>query len=288
MDDGTTARLGPEHYVMTTTTAAAGQVMAHLDFVLQCLRPDWDVKITSVTEQWAQFAVAGPDARRLLNVVLDESLDDAGFPYMACGAVSVMGVKGRLFRISFSGEHAYEVAVPARYGDALYRFLLSQAEALGGGPYGMEALNVLRVEKGHITHAEIHGRTTAFDIGMERMVSAKKDCIGKTAAARPGLVDPDRERLVGLKPVGAVKQLLAGAHLFGEHAEVTPENDQGYVTSVAFSPSLERYHGLAFLKQGPERIGERVRMVDRMRSVETICEVVAPCAIDPEGDRLRG
>ena len=179
MDDGTTARLGEQHFIMTTTTAAAGLVMRHLEFVLQVLRPDLDAKVISVTEQWAQFAVAGPKARALLNTVMDQDLSEQNWPFMACGDVNVAGVPGRLFRISFSGEHAYEVAVPSRYGESLFRLLVAQAEVMGGGPYGMEALNVLRIEKGFITHAEIHGRTTAFDIGMERMVSAKKDCVGK-------------------------------------------------------------------------------------------------------------
>jgi methylglutamate dehydrogenase subunit C len=237
MDDGTTARLGPQHYVMTTTTAAAALVMRHLEFVHQCLRPDLDLRMISVTEQWAQFAVAGPRSRELLGVILDAPIDDAAFPFMACGEVAVLGVPGRLFRISFSGEHAYEVAVPARYGEGLWRWLTSQAEALGGGPYGMEALNVLRIEKGHITHAEIHGRTTAFDIGMERMVSAKKDCVGKVMAARPGLVGDDREQLVGLRPAGEVRQITAGAHLFRAGDPATRENDQGYVTSVGYSPT---------------------------------------------------
>ncbi|HSG57569.1 MAG TPA: sarcosine oxidase subunit alpha, partial [Paracoccaceae bacterium] len=153
MDDGTTARLGPDHFVMTTTTAAAGQVMKHLEFVHQALRPDLDASLCSVTEHWAQFAVAGPKARDLLNGLLDSPIDDGAWPFMACGPVSVQGVAGRLFRISFSGEHAYEVAVPARYGESLYRLLVSHAVALGGGAYGMEALNVLRIEKGFITHA---------------------------------------------------------------------------------------------------------------------------------------
>ncbi|MEL6799049.1 MAG: sarcosine oxidase subunit alpha family protein [Pseudomonadota bacterium] len=288
MDDGTTARLGEQHYVMTTTTAAAGQVMRHLEFVHQGLRPDLDVRFVSVTEQWAQFAVAGPKSRALLNTVLDAPIDDESWPFMACGAVSVAGVAGRLFRISFSGEHAYEVAVPARYGEALYRFLLSQAEVLGGGPYGMEALNVLRIEKGFITHSEITGRVTAFDIGMERMISAKKDCIGKTAAARPGLVDPDRERLVGLRPVGAVKQLTAGAHLFNDGAPARREHDQGYITSVGWSPTFDSYLGLGFLRRGPERYGEKVKMVDHLRGVETVCEVCNPVFFDPEGGRVRG
>ena len=288
MDDGTTARLGDTHYVMTTTTAAAGQVMAHLDFVRQCLRPDLDVHTISVTEQWAQFSVAGPHARTLLNGVLDHPIDDESFPFMACGAVKVHGIDARLFRISFSGEHAYEIAVPGRYGDALYRDLVARAEALGGGAYGMEALNVLRIEKGFITHSEIHGRVTAFDVGMGRMLSQKKDFVGKTAAARPGLLEEDRERLVGLKPVEPAGVLTAGAHLFNQGAEATRVNDQGYVTSVAYSPTLGTYLGLGFLRSGPLRYGQEVMMVDHLRNTRTLCEVCDPVFFDPEGGRARG
>ena len=288
MDDGTTARLGENHYVMTTTTAAAGEVMRHMEFVQQCLRPEMDVRFVSVTEQWAQFAVAGPKSRELLNGLLDAAIDDEAWPFMSCGEVSVGGVKGRLFRISFSGEHAYEVAVPARYGASLFSELVTRAEALEGGPYGMEALNVLRIEKGFITHAEIHGRTTAFDIGMARMVSQKKDCIGKTMAARDGLMDETREQLVGLKPVGAVKQLVAGAHLFNEGDEAVRTKDQGYITSVAFSPTFGHVMALGFLKNGRARVGERIRMVEHLKGVQTVCEVIDPVQFDPEGGRVRG
>jgi heterotetrameric sarcosine oxidase alpha subunit len=288
MDDGTTARLADSHFLMTTTTAAAGQVMKHLDFVQQALRPDLDVSFISVTEHWAQFAVAGPQSRALLNGILDQKIDGESWPFMACGPVGVLGVQGRLFRISFSGEHAYEIAVPARYGDSLFRLLVARAEALGGCAYGMEALNVLRVEKGFITHAEIHGRTTAFDIGMGRMISDKKDCIGKTMSQRDGLIDVQREQLVGLKPVGVVKQLTAGAHLFDETDAAIRVNDQGYVTSVAFSPTLGTYLGLGFLKNGPARHGEKVRMVDHLRGIEAVCEVCHPVFLDPEGSKTRG
>ena len=288
LDDGTTARLGENHYLMTTTTAAAGPVMRHLEFVRQGLRPDLDVQLVSVTEQWAQFAVAGPKSRELVNGLLDTPIDNEGFPFMGCGAVTLGGIDARLFRISFSGEHAYEIAVPARYGDSLFRALKTRAEALGGGAYGMEALNVLRIEKGFITHAEIHGRTTAFDIGMQGMMSRKKDFIGKTASQRPGLMEESRERLVGLKPVGDVRQLTAGAHLFNADDPAIRENDQGYVTSVGFSPTLGHYIGLGFLKHGPERIGETIRMVDHLRGVETTCEVCNPVFFDPEGGRARG
>ena len=288
MDDGTTARIAEDHFVMTTTTAAAGQVMRHLEYVHQCLCPDLDVAMISVTEQWAQFAVAGPKSRDLLNEVVAEEIDNESFPFMGCGPVTVGGVAGRLFRISFSGEHAYEIAVPARYGESLLKLLLDRAEAMGGGAYGMEALNVLRIEKGFITHAEIHGRVTAEDIGMGRMVSAKKDCIGKTMSERPGLSGEEREQLVGLMPVGVVKQITAGAHLFEPGAEPVRSNAQGYVTSVCFSPTLESSLGLAFLRNGRARHGEEITMVDHLRGVTTRCKVCDPVFLDPEGGRVRG
>ncbi len=288
MDDGTTARLGAHHYVMTTTTAAAGQVMAHLELVAQGLRPDLDVRLISVTEHWAQMSVAGPLARRLLNSIVDAPQEASDFPFMACGAVRVHGVSGRLFRVSFSGEEAYEIAVPARHGDALYRDLLARAEALGGGAYGLEALNVLRLEKGFLTHAEMHGRVTAFDLGLQGMMSPKKDFIGKAAAARPGLLEERRERLVGLKPVAAGGTLTAGARLFTTGDAHTRAHDQGYVTSVGASPTLGHMIGLGFLRHGPERIGETVMLVDHLRGIKTPCEVCSPVFFDQDGGRARG
>ena len=287
MDDGTTARLAENHYVMTTTTAAAGQVMRHLDFVHQCLHPEWDVSFISVTEQWAQFSIAGPKSQELVNAVLDKPITSETFPFMSCASVGVLGEAGRLFRISFSGEHGYEIAVPSRYGESLFRLLVSRAEEIGGGPYGMEALNVLRLEKGFITHAEIHGRITAFDLGMQRMVSEKKDCIGKTSASRPGLLDSDREQLIALKPVGSVKQITAGAHLFDQNDEPIRQNDKGYVTSVGFSPTFGHFIGLGFFKGGQSRLGEQIKMVDHLRGIETECEIINTVSFDPKGDRLR-
>ena len=286
MDDGTTARLGENHYVMTTTTAASGLVMRHLEFVLQVLRPDLDARVISVTEQWAQFGVAGPKSRELLNGLLDQGIDELRF--MGCGDVIVGGVRARLFRISFSGEMAFELAVPARFGADLYAALVDRAVVLGGGPYGMEALNVLRIEKGFITHAEIHGRVTAFDIGMDRMVSLKKDCVGQAMSRRTGLLYGDRAQLVGLKPVGDVKQLSAGAHLFESDAEPVRVNGQGYITSVGFSPTMGSMLALGFLDRGRARHGEVIRMVDHMRGLDAQVEVGDPVFFDPEGARVRG
>jgi heterotetrameric sarcosine oxidase alpha subunit len=288
MDDGTCARLGDRHFLITTTTAAAGQVMRHLDFVHQAFCADWDLRFISVTEHWAQFAVAGPRARDLLNSVLQDAVSAQDFPFMSCGEARILGVPGRLFRISFSGELGYEVAVPARYGAALYEHLVAEAEGLGGGAYGMEALNVLRIEKGFITHAEIHGRVTADDIGMARMVSAKKDCIGKAASHRPGLSGPEREQLVGLMPDDPQQELSAGAHLYDEGAAAQAPNGQGYVTSVGYSPTLESWLALALLRNGRARHGETVRLDDGLRGRKVLCRVCDPVFFDKDGGRMRG
>ncbi|MEO0634036.1 MAG: glycine cleavage T C-terminal barrel domain-containing protein, partial [Pseudomonadota bacterium] len=229
-----------------------------------------------------------PQARDLLIDVLDTPIDNDSFPFMACGESSIGGTPARLFRISFSGEHAYEVAVPARFGASLFKLLVSMAEARGGGAYGMEALNVLRLEKGFITHSEIDGRVTAFDIGMDRMMARGKDFIGKTMAAREGLTEDSRLLMVGLKPSGPVRQLTAGAKLYTLGEEPVRAHDQGHVTSVGYSPTLEHFIGLAFVEDGPSRVGEHLRMVDHVRGIAATVEVCDPVFFDPEGGRARG
>jgi len=288
MDDGTCARLGAGHFVVTTTTAAAGQVMRHLDFVQQAFFARAALRLVSVTEAWAQFAVAGPRSRELLSRLTDADLTTGALPFMGCTPAVVCGVAGRIFRISFSGELGYEVAVPARFGAALFDRLLAEARALDGGPYGIEALNVLRLEKGFITHAEIHGRTTAFDIGMQGMVSAAKDCVGLAASRRPGLMDEGRAQLVGLVPLDPSAELSAGAHLYNPGDPAVREAGQGYVTSVGPSVTLGHWIGLGFLNGGRARHGQTVRLDDGLRGRKVECRVVDPVMFDPEGGRMRG
>ena len=194
----------------------------------------------------------------------------------------------RLFRISFSGELAYELAVPARYGDAAIRAIIAAGEAFGITPYGTEALGVMRIEKGHVAGNELNGTTTAADLGLGRMMAKKKDFIGRVLAGRPGLTDPLRPALVGIKPIDKSGRLRAGAHLLTRGAEVSLENDQGYVTSVAFSPMLNHWVGLGLLTRGPERIGERIRVHDPLRDGDMEAEVCSPLFFDPEGARLHG
>jgi sarcosine oxidase subunit alpha len=289
MDDGTTARLGEHHYLMTTTTANAVPVFRHLEFCRQCLWPDLDVHLISVTDAWAQFAVAGPNARMLLENVVDaeHDLSNEAFPFMACGNVSVSGTPARLFRISFSGELAYEIAVPTRYGDAMIRLLMEAGKEFGAVPYGTEALGVMRIEKGHATGNELNGQTTALNLGLGRMVSTKKDCIGNVLSRREGLADEDGLRLVGFRPVTRTDMLTAGAHFIPGGAETRMENDEGYMTSVCYSPSLGHSIGLGYLRRGDTRIGEVVRAVDPVRDKDIAVEIVSPHFVDPEGERLR-
>ena len=290
LDDGTTARLRDDHYYVTTTTVNAVKVMQHLEFCAQVLWPELDVQMVSVTEQWAQYAVAGPRARDVLQSVVDPSFDisNDAFPYLAAGEVTVCGgTPARLFRLSFSGELAYEVAVPARFGDALIRKIVEEGAAFGIAPYGTEALGVLRIEKGHPAGGELNGQTTAHDLGLGKLLSVKKDFIGRFMAARPALTDPSRSSLVGLRPVNREDRLRAGAHLIPKGAEATAANDQGYVTSIAFSTSLGQWLGLGLLANGPQRHGEIVRAYDPVRAGDVEVEACPPCHFDPEGARLR-
>lgn len=290
MDDGTAARLAEDHFVVTTTTANAVGVYRHMEFVRQCLFPDMDVQLISTTEAWAQFAVAGPNARKLLQKVVDPEFDisNEGFPFMACGEITIGGgLRARLFRISFSGELAYEIAVPTRYGDALVRKLMEAGEEFDVVPYGTEALGVMRIEKGHAAGNELNGTTTALNMGMGRMVSKKKDSIGSTLSEREGLNEIDAYKLVGFKPVNSSDPVPAGAHLMTKGTPVDAAHDQGYVTSACYSPILECHIGIGYLKSGDTRKGEIVRLVSPLTGVDHDVEVVSAHFVDPEGERLR-
>lgn len=290
MDDGTTARLAEDRFVMTTTTANAVNVYRHLEFVRQCLFPDMDVQLISTTEAWAQYAVAGPNSRKLLQKIVNSDVDlsNEGFEFMACREITVCGgLRARLFRISFSGELAYEIAVPTRYGDALIRKIMEAGREFDVVPYGTEALGVMRIEKGHAAGNELNGTTTALNLGMGRMVSKKKDSIGSILSEREGLNQPDALILIGLKPVNSAEKVTAGGHLMAKGTPVDAQHDQGYVTSAAYSPILNSSIGLALLKDGSNRLGEILTLVTPLTGADVDVEVVAAHFVDPEGERLR-
>jgi sarcosine oxidase subunit alpha len=249
------------------------------------LWPDLDVTATSVTEHWATYSVAGPQSRALLQGLFPHAdLANEALPYMGARSLRWGKVPARICRISFSGELAYEVSVNARHGEAFAREL----HAAGATPYGTEALGVMRIEKGHPAGNELNGQTTLADLGLGRMMSKKKHFIGRALAQRPGLIDPARPALVGLRPVDGQSRIRAGAHLLPQGADPVAANDQGHVTSACFSPVLGHPIALALLADGPQRHGERVVVHDPVRGGDGLAEVCDPVFVDPQGARLRG
>jgi heterotetrameric sarcosine oxidase alpha subunit len=289
LDDGTATRLADDHYLMTTTTANAVKVMQHIDYCRHVLWPELNAQAVSVTEQWAQFAVAGPNSRLLLQKLFpDLDLSNEAFPYMSATSATWKGVPARIFRLSFSGELAFEVGISARYGDAMIRELMHEGRDLDVVPYGTEALGVLRIEKGHPAGNELNGQTTATDLGFGRMMSQKKDYIGRVLASRPALTDPLRPSLVGLRPIGRSERLRAGAHLLPLSGKNQAENDLGHVTSVAFSPAMGCWIGLGLVSGGQGRIGQHLRAHDPLRNGDVEIEISNPVFVDPEGVCVRG
>ena len=288
MDDGTCARLAQDHFFMTTTTVNAVKVMNHLDFCAQVLWPELDVQMISQTEHWAQYSIAGPDARQVVAALVAEDVSNQAVPYMAYAEVNIGNIAARLYRISFSGELAYEIGVPAHYGEALIRAIMEAGAPYGILPYGIEALNVMRIEKGHLGGSELSGLTTAADLGLGKMMAMKKDFIGRALSQREALVAPDRMTLIGLKPKNPAEVFSAGAHLLEHDATHEAKNDLGYITSAGFSPNLTHHIGLALLKNGASRIGQELLAYDAIRGRNTAVIVCSPHFIDPEGSRLRG
>lgn len=288
-DDGVTSRLEDDHFYMTTTTAYAARVLSHLEFCAQVHWPELDVRLASATDQWAQMAVAGPKSRAILQEIVDDDIANDSFPHMTARRVSLLGgaLDGMLFRVSFSGELAFELAVPASYGASLADAILEAGARHGICPYGSEALGVLRIEKGHVTHAEIDGTVTAGDLGLGRMVSSSKaDFIGKHMLAREGLVAPGRLQLVGVRPVNSVDSFRSGAHILAKGATPSLANDQGHVTSTCFSPHVGSTIGLALVVNGSERIGEEVVVWNALADEYTDAVLSHPVAFDAEGAKL--
>ncbi|MDX8499028.1 sarcosine oxidase subunit alpha family protein [Mesorhizobium sp. VK4C] len=289
-DDGTTGRLEEDRFFMTTTTAFAASVLNHLEFCAQALWPELDVRLASVTDQWAQMALAGPKSRLILQKIVDEDVSNEAFPFLAAKQVSLFGGKlsGRLFRISFSGELAFELAVPAGYGEAVADALMKAGGEHGICPYGVETLSVLRIEKGHVTHNEINGTVVPADLGFGKMVSsAKIDFIGKRMLQREGLNDPNRHQLVGVVPLDPSMSFRSGSHILKKGAAATLENDQGYVSSSCYSPHVGSIIGLALVKRGASRYGEEVLVWNGLCGEHTAARLCHPVFVDPANEKLK-
>ncbi len=287
-DDGTTSRIGEHHYFMTTTTAEAAKVMAHLEWLLQAAWPDLKVHVTSVTDQWAAIAAAGPNSRALLVAAgIDIDVSNAALPFMGVRNCRFGDLPARLHRISFSGELAYELYAPAGFGEALWQRLIDAGKPLDLVPYGVEALAALRIEKGHIAGSEIDGRTTLDDIGLGKMASRKKPFVGAVLRQREALLDPERPQLVGLVPVEPGRKLRAGA-ILQPHGGPHRGHGLGHVTATTYSPQLGHYVALAMVAGGARRQGEVLDACHPLGNEITAVRVTAPHFFDPQGARLHG
>jgi len=298
LDDGTTWRLSESDYFMTTTTAHAAKVMAWLEELLQTRWPELKVHVTSVSEQWAGCALAGPKSREALAACAArvESVSNDALPFMGVIETELRGrLPCRIARISFSGELAFEIYVPADYASAMMDMLWAAAAPLGGCLYGLEALGALRIEKGHVTGAELDGRVSIDDAGLGRMASAKKSYIGGALRMRPELLRAGRPQLVGIMPKNRGETFNAGALLcaaerFDGHAHAG--HGDGWITAVTASPALGRWIGIGFIAGGAEAWRERrVVAADplrRGRRGNVAVEITSPHMFDPAGERMHG
>jgi len=289
MDDGVTARLGEHHYLMTTTTGNAAPVLAHLEEYIQTEWPELDVYCTSVTEQFATISIAGPNARRLLaELTGDIELSPNAFPHMAVREGTVAGVAARVFRVSFTGESAYEINLPASFGLAVWQAIMTAGEKYGITPYGTEAMHVLRAEKGFIiVGQETDGSINPIDLGMDWIVSKKKDFVGKRSLTRSDMAKPDRKQLVGILTDDPETVLPEGAHLVERLEPQPPMTMLGHVSSSYYSPNVGRSIALALVKGGHAKKGQK--LTAPLLDGRTIgCTIVDPVFFDTEGDRLRG
>ena len=267
----------------------AAQVLGHLEEYLQTEWPELDVRLTSVTEQFATVSLSGPNARVLLaELTGDIELSANALPHMGWTEGTVAGIRARVFRISFTGEMGYEINVPASYGLALWQAVMTAGEKYNITPYGTEALHVLRAEKGFIiVGQETDGSVTPLDLGMDWIVSKKKDFIGKRSLIRPEMLKADRKQLVGLLTEDPREILPEGAQLVETLRAKPPMPMVGHVSSSYMSPNLGRSIALALVKGGRGKKGQTL-LAPLADGGTVACTVTDPVFLDPDGERLRG
>ncbi|SPF80900.1 sarcosine oxidase subunit alpha family protein [Pseudoprimorskyibacter insulae] len=285
-DDGVVARIDEDTFLCHTTTGGADRIHAHMEDWLQCEWWDWKVYTANVTEQFAQIAVVGPNARKVLEKLGGMDVSKEALPFMTWADGTLGGIKARVYRISFSGELSYEIAVPANQGLALWEALIDAGAEFGITPYGTEALHVMRAEKGFIMIGdETDGTVIPQDLGLGWAISKKKaDYLGKRAQERTHMTDPNRWQLVGLETVdGSVLPDGALAYASGKNAN-GQRNTQGRVTSTYHSPTLGRGIAMGLVLNGPDRMGEVLHFTNT-EGEPIAAKIVSPVFYDPEGEK---
>lgn len=285
-DDGVFARIGENHFLVGTTSGHAAAITDIFNEWLQCEWSDLNVLVENVTTGWAVMNVAGPKARDVLNAVgTDIDLSSAAFPHMTYREGRVAGVEARVERVSFSGELSYEVAVPWSYGASLWNCFMRAGRKFGIAPFGIEALMVMRVEKGFLhIGSDTDGTTYPQDVGFGPAIAKKPDdFVGRRSTTRPDGLRSDRRQLVGLEVIDGGGPIPIGAHLL-PRGSTEPRGTEGWVTSSVMSPTLQKPLAMALVAAGSARMGEDVRTwhLGQMRRAR----IVDPRAYDPEGVRL--
>jgi sarcosine oxidase subunit alpha len=286
-DDGVTACLADNHFLMTTTTGGAARVLQWLEIYHQTEWPELKVYFTSVTDHWATLTLSGPNSRKLLSHITDINLDKDAFPFMTWQEGNVAGVPARVFRISFTGELSYEVNIQANYAMGVLEAIVEAGKAYNLTPYGTETMHVLRAEKGFIiVGQDTDASMTPDDLNMGWCVGRTKTFpwIGSRGMTREDCVRDDRKQLVGLKPVDPNRVLPEGAQLVRDPKQPIPMDMVGHVTSSYMSPTLGRSFAMAVVKGGLKRMGEKVwaPLADGSAIEAEICSSVF---VDPKGER---
>ncbi len=288
MDDGTTTRISENHYHMTTTTAQAANVLSHLEYYLQLVWPDLNVNVVSTTEQWAGAAIAGPKSRDLLQKLfpdLDTSND--GLPFMGYVESKLFGVTAKIFRISFSGELAYEVNVESDNGNYMWEKIMDIGKEFKIQPYGTEALSTLRIEMGHVAGTELDGRTIPYDNGLDGLVSKNKDFIGKRSLNRKAFIATNRQKVVGVVPLDKKTSIPEGSHLVVDENAKLPNPKLGHISASCWSVEYNNPFSLAILKDGKNMIGKKLFALSPLKNKSIPVEIVSSHYVDPKGERVR-
>jgi sarcosine oxidase subunit alpha len=279
-------RLADQHYMMTTTTGGAARVLTWLERWLQTEWPNLKVRLASVTDHWATFAVVGPKSRKVLQKVCsDIDFANSAFPFMSYREGTVAGVAARVMRISFSGELAYEVNVPANLGRAVWEALMAAGAEFDITPYGTETMHVLRAEKGYIiVGQDTDGSITPYDLGMGGLVAKSKDFLGKRSLTRSDTAREGRKQFVGLLSDDASFVLPEGSQIVAGPFSGNTAPMLGHVTSSYYSPILKRSIALAVIKGGLDKMGESVT-IPLANGKQVAAKIASPVFYDTEGVR---
>jgi len=288
MDDGTTTRISENHYHMTTTTAQAPNVLSHLEYYLQVVWPELDVNVVSTTEQWAGAAIAGPKSREVLQKLFpDKDVSKEGLPFMGYLEGNLFGVHARIFRISFSGELAYEVNVESDNGNFMWEKIMEIGKDFQIQPYGTEALSTLRIEMGHVAGSELDGRTIPYDNSLEGLVSKKKDFIGKRSLNRAAFIVVDRQKVVGVVPLDKKTSIPEGSYLVKDANAKLPNPKLGHISASCWSVEHNNPFSLAILRDGKNMVGQKLFALSPLHNKSIAVEIVSSHYVDPKGERVR-